>query len=403
MNGFMLCRVVTAFVFLLVSQIGLANESCRIAFVSHLTATEIESTIEALAKLKIDIDTSHQGAASRQLEVSYIKKERDLIVRLRSEGSISEKEIRANIRVAVQRAQGSREVKTERRSTPEDARDRERKVIERLGTYGDKIYINRLEGGDFKVYNYNGMTGGKFVYDEKVDKPFGLASTATTEIVWRRIVEAGHKRFPETYLNGTKFLRVGSPLNKNDLRPMTGIRREEVLVWFELLNELASARDETFLSLFPDHQTGTVYRLPTEAERTLVSSRRGQVARTLPDSINELLKQAWTETNSDGLTHDVATLRPLRLDGHEFFDIYGNVYEFLSDTYRPKSEEDAGYQLVPNSGTEYVIRGGSANSAPHFVATRVTIGQFSSSPEVGFRIATDFPNAPSAPPTRKIP
>lgn len=66
------------------------------------------------------------------------------------------------------------------------------------------------------------------------------------------------------------------------------------------------------------------YRLPTLMEQKRLLSARGKA--------NNFQKFAWYGVNTNFETQGIAELAPFVIDGHSFFDLYGNVHELAHDT-----------------------------------------------------------------------
>ena len=47
----------------------------------------------------------------------------------------------------------------------------------------------------------------------------------------------------------------------------------------------------------------------------------------------DLAKYAWYNDNADGSTHPVGLLQPIMIDGKNFHELYGNVWEWGWDKY----------------------------------------------------------------------
>lgn len=94
-------------------------------------------------------------------------------------------------------------------------------------------------------------------------------------------------------------------------------------------------------------KTGRVYRLPTEAEWTLIAS----LSAAPPLKSDDLDALAWHRGNADARTHPVASKRADRLG---LFDLFGNAAEWV----------------MPADGA-FVLRGGSFRDDP------ATLGQSS--------------------------
>ena len=82
------------------------------------------------------------------------------------------------------------------------------------------------------------------------------------------------------------------------------------------------------------------YRLPTLAEQfyMLLGGEKTKSGSFFENEA-DLEEHAWYSGNSDGRTHSVGLLRPMVIDGKEFYDLYGNVKEWVWDQYVPDLDE----------------------------------------------------------------
>lgn len=128
-----------------------------------------------------------------------------------------------------------------------------------------------------------------------------------------------------------------------------------------------------------NRQTGRQYRLPTESE-WLYACRGGEGGFFFAADYcggDDIESVAWYSGNSSGTTHPVGKKRA---NGYGLFDMSGNVWEWMQDTY--DSEHDW-----------RMLRGGSWSVGPSEVrATR----RYKFEPEfrfhsIGFRLARTLP------------
>ena len=109
-----------------------------------------------------------------------------------------------------------------------------------------------------------------------------------------------------------------------------------------------------------DYYQSEGYRLPTEAEQEYLL-RGGGMSRGkyhFGDKEEDLKHYAWYGENSARTTHPVGELRPLVLEGREFYDLHGNVWEWGMDRY--VNTLPGGDNPLHTSSAPYrVVRGGS--------------------------------------------
>ncbi|MDR1049786.1 MAG: formylglycine-generating enzyme family protein [Deltaproteobacteria bacterium] len=133
---------------------------------------------------------------------------------------------------------------------------------------------------------------------------------------------------------------------------------------------------------------GGVYRLPTEAEWEYAAKAGAMTPWPFGGRPDELQEHAWFNRNSSNQTKDVGLRRP---NPWGFFDMLGNVWEWVSDWYEDYSESTATNPVGPPAGASKVIRGGAWGSAASLCrpTTRNVKNPDERSPLIGFRLAMD--------------
>lgn len=109
---------------------------------------------------------------------------------------------------------------------------------------------------------------------------------------------------------------------------------------------------------------------------------------------NLILKSAQNPTkNSNNKTHSVAELKPLKMNGREIFDLYGNVHEWGYDFYQRTLPSNVINPVGPDTGEHRVQRGGSFDLAPkyHQAGYRNYDLPNARSESVGFRLVRTLP------------
>ena len=103
------------------------------------------------------------------------------------------------------------------------------------------------------------------------------------------------------------------------------------------------------------------YRLPTEAEQEYLLRGGGKSREKyhFGDNEEDLKHYAWYGKNSNGITHPVGGLRPLIIEGKEFYDVHGNVSEWGMDFYEKGTLSGGDNPFHGGSGPLRVVRGGS--------------------------------------------
>lgn len=192
--------------------------------------------------------------------------------------------------------------------------------------------------------------------ETQIHKPFEMAATLTTQLVWRKIAELANQSFPDKYQ-----IETSPSFYQGDYLPVEYVSIKDIQIWLNALNDLSTKGNQSIVDLIPGHQNGDTYRLPTEAEWEFVVRGRGQFNQVyyFGDKVNQLERYAWFVDISNSMTHPVAEKLPLIIKGNKmFFDMHGNVSEWVSDYYQENLIDGSNPQ-VTTIGPFSTIRGGS--------------------------------------------
>jgi hypothetical protein len=131
---------------------------------------------------------------------------------------------------------------------------------------------------------------------------------------------------------------------------------------------------------------GWTYRLPTEAEWEYACRAGTTNLFSFGNSATNADQYAWTQENSESITHPVGQKRP---NPWGLYDIHGNVWEWCSDWFAPYPAAALTNPAGPTQGKFKVFRGGGWNNDADFARSA---NRFMMSPSngiyfVGFRIA----------------
>jgi formylglycine-generating enzyme required for sulfatase activity len=254
----------------------------------------------------------------------------------------------------------------------------------------------------------------------EITKPFAMMDTQVTQMMWARIMIAlGETDLDKINLSefktgpdSTTENIEGIEVEMKESHPVEQVSWDDIVnKYIKGLNQLSShedAKTQALLErLFPGHQKGDIYDLPTEAQWEFVMRDRGQANKKHFDRDDEaeVPNHAWYIGNSkseefpNGSTHAVATRQPRMIDVNgdgirrPFYDLEGNVWEWVKDSWDGVSELPGGKDPLSTSGTNRVIRGGSWGSGARGLLSG-NRGSFSSgirSSGVGFRLVRTRP------------
>jgi formylglycine-generating enzyme required for sulfatase activity len=276
------------------------------------------------------------------------------------------------------------EIKENNKSLDEEVRREKTRTLEEMQFIdGKRMILQPIAPGKFMM----GEVGKQI--ETEITKPYEMAATQTTQLVWRKIVEQAKKKCPGKY----DALNPDPSKYKGELNPVELVSWADIQLWLGALNELATQGDAIINEVMPGHKPGEIYRLPTEAEWEFVVRARGDAngAYHFGESETELSEYAWHDANAKR-THPVAQKKPLVIDDREFYDLHGNVFEWTHDSWDGSSPLKGGTDPLGSEGSARVARGGSwYNSASYLrSANRGCVGPWDRG-GVGFRLVRALP------------
>lgn len=264
----------------------------------------------------------------------------------------------------------------------------ERDLSRKTSVYPQGVPITdfiRIEPGNFLMGN------AKNKVFATITQPFEFMSVDTTQGVYRRVIELF-----KFYLSGEFQDWTSDPTNSSyvgESYPVNGIRFDEVNFWITGLNQLSKLDkvgvQEELKKLFPKHQKGDFYHLPSEAQWEMVSRLGGLADRDYSHGKNEtdLDQYAVYDNHSSVKLLPVGSKKPVFYQGHPIYDLHGLVWRWISDHYskRPSGGVDP---QGPAAGALQVLRGGSflSNSNAITSASRFYSQPDSLNPAAGFRL-----------------
>jgi formylglycine-generating enzyme required for sulfatase activity len=331
-----------------------AQERCAAIFgsssASAISPVSLDHAVDGLARLKLKIDLAQaQGASGAHmtlLKKNYSTKAQEILRYLETHGLMTGAELKSRIQDKIAQLQ----LLSAREKEENQEREKQRDETEDL-VIGSRIQFNSVAPGSFEM--------GEVRVHTEITKPFEMAATLTTQVVWWKIAALAKKRYPGQY----NELNVDpSTFKGDDSNPVETVSYNDIQLWLKAANALLKARDSEALKLIQGYREGTILRLPTEAEWEFVVLARGAANGLYYFGGDEtkFAEYAWTLDNAGLQTHPVGQKQPLVIDGKEFYDLLGNVWELTDDLFfvaLKGGKDPKGYEKKDTENR--VIRGGS--------------------------------------------
>ena len=236
----------------------------------------------------------------------------------------------------------------------------------------------RIEPGPF-VINKNNPQGTK--YSVTLTHPFEMMSTSVTQAMWNELMGTMPKQaergvdYPITNITWWSAVAFANKLSeKHNLPPAYPLA--EVQDWEgNAAQGTLKPKDPKLAQLVFKFMAKNIYkskgyRLPTVYESIFVSSDRGRSNTQTFTNMdkNNISKHAFIDINKDRIV-PVGSVLPFIIDGQSFYDLYGNVMEWLHD------QGTSSWVTDLNEGTDPVD---IKNSNPDFFQTRLARSNYSS-------------------------
>ena len=228
-----------------------------------------------------------------------------------------------------------------------------------------KIVFHPVRGGKFKMGEGEGKVDVELTYDIEV------MSMPVTQKQWAELMGNNPSHFTDG--EGSRILEVnGKSITMRPDNPVENVEWRDALEFANRLSEKHGLKPTYDLSVKGEVRVnapeGDIYRargfrLPTEAEQEYILRAGGTAKGTyhFGNDESKLEKYAWFAKNSNGITHPVGDRLPLVIEGREFYDVIGNVWEWGWDERGdklPKGRNPAN-ALSNSSGGYHIVRGGS--------------------------------------------
>jgi formylglycine-generating enzyme required for sulfatase activity len=222
---------------------------------------------------------------------------------------------------------------------------------------GLNLAFVRIEAGTFMM----GEEGAKETepsHQVTITRPFCIGMYEVTQEQWSRVFQS---------------LPPGS---RERYQPVHGVRYDAAEDFVRLLNEKDPARS---------------FRLPTEAEWEYVARGKTRMTYSFMDDAAALVRYANCKGDDDRF-EDLTWVGQFRANPLGVHDMYGNVFEWVSDWYAPYPDKPVEDPTGPSSGTRRIRRGGSWKSGADACssAARSVVEPDRRSEETGFRIVREI-------------
>lgn len=291
-----------------------------------LSSSGIEECPNLLGKLSPT--TNFLSYLERLIETGVIGDRELLKITERLENPISETDTLVNSSLLVHRQELERYLSLQSIRPSEVAewarsklKEKERIGVVRDQTRSDTKYL-------WRPMEFNVVEGGQMRFKSALTqvRKFELMSTLVTQSHWVTVLEKN----PSHMNCGPDSVLTSFGTMKPD-HPVENVAYMDALAFIEGLKQLSVQDDSRLHNMIVGHRKGDRYRLPTEVEWLYVATNRGRSSEKyfFGDDLSELKDYAWYLANSQSMTHQVGLLKPLIIDGAKFYDILGNVWEWV--------------------------------------------------------------------------
>lgn len=204
-----------------------------------------------------------------------------------------------------------------------------------------KMKFHRIEAGSFSIKRNDKPVNVQLTI------PFEMMATSVTQKMWQEVMNGEVFRrdsepegldYPVVYINWWMAIIFANALSKKnklppvyDLSAITDWQGDWARGNYYPVDQRQAIKLLKINAPDGDIYKATGYRLPTQAEFSLVLSKI---------KLTDLQNHAWSKERNLTSPELVAALAPFNIDGNNFFDLYGNVSEWLNDvgTQFPESE-----------------------------------------------------------------
>jgi formylglycine-generating enzyme required for sulfatase activity len=327
---------------------------------------DLDASIESLSKLRIKLDLAlAEGVRIRITEKEYKSKEKEMISYIESHGLMTRAELGIKMREVIARIQSHNRTSVEEEARKREALKREIEEAHDPVNIAKKMTFFEIRPGKFRM-------GDLQKVDVEITKPFEMMQTQVTQVMWAKLKIAMGERdidmiTPSEFKGGegsvVAFIDNIQVQMKPD-HPVEQVSYNDVQDFILGLNKLSNSAEiktqEMLQKLIPDHKKGDVYDLPTEAQWEFVMRDKGNADGMFFDrnDESEILDHAWVSENSNRETHAVATRKPRAVEGKPFYDLEGNVSEWVKDSLDGFTNPlPGGVDPITTTGKYRVLRG----------------------------------------------
>jgi formylglycine-generating enzyme required for sulfatase activity len=335
---------------------------------------QVDETIRQLARLRLRVDLAQTEGKSlllmNRLRADFERKKGELVELVEGQRLMTRAELGLKLRLQITELQSS--VQNKNHIEEENRRGQERSLREDLVVDGSRAIFYRVEPANFAMYLL-----GRPNNSVEVQAPFEMMATTVTQSIWKKVAQLANgpalSRRPVLKLDPSGF--------KGDLRPVENVSYLATRDWIDVLNELSASGEPLLRELIVGHKTGDVYRLPTEEEWGLVIRGRGTFTGEFHFGDVSLANEyTWSRMNSRGESHPVAQKKPVVIGNARFFDMGGNVSQWMQIPLNPTESQ----KTILSGGLRFT-RGGSWRSGLNDLRTEARdYGRASN--DIGFRL-----------------